>query len=160
MGVYQFEFAVIPAVGIIRIHGCIVDFIDQFAAHKFDTEVDLDADLLDYWEGVDKLQWQHAIEGWLPSCASWSTEALMYGDSGGDRIEVWDSFIHVALDVRNLNAALLLAIIDTAQAQNCKFVLKDQGHVISPNLDEVVDRLNSSSAMKFLRDPVGFTKQR
>lgn len=158
MSVNQFQFVLIPSYGIARLHSGNVDFIDEYAARPLDIEVDLDEESPNYWEGIDKKPLQEAIEGLLPACDSWSDEALMYGDSGGDHIEIWDNTIDVSLDARNLNASLLLAIIALAQAQNCKLVLKDGGKVIAPNLDEVVAGLNESSAMKFLRNPAGFLK--
>lgn len=158
MAVYQFQFVLLPMKGISRVHSDKVDFLDEFAARVPDAHIDLDAELPNYWEGFDKNPLQQVIESFLPQCKSWSEEALMYGDSKNDLIEIWHDTVDVSLDARSLNKALLLAIIDVAQAQNYKIVLKDGGKVISPNLEEVVAGLNSSSAMKFLRDPAGFFK--
>lgn len=158
MAVYQFQFVLIPSAGISRLHAGKVDFIGEYAARDIDAEVDLDEESPNYWEGIDKKPLQQVIEGLLPACESWSEDALMYGDSEGDHIEIWDNTVDVSLDARNLNASLLLAIIAAAQTQNCKLVLKDGGKVIAPNLDEVTAGLNESSAMKFLRDPAGFLK--
>jgi hypothetical protein len=158
MAVYQFQFVLIPAAGIARIHSDNVDFIEEYATRNPDAEVDLDEESPNYWEGIDKKPLQETIAGLLPVCESWSEEAVMYGNSEGDHIQIWDNTVDVALDARNLSAPLLVAITDAARAQDCKLVLKDGGKVISPNLDEVVAGLNASSAMRFLRDPAGFLK--
>lgn len=158
MAVYQFQFVVIPSAGIARLHTGKVDFIGEYAARHIDAEIDLDEESPNYWEGIDKKPMQQVIEGLLPACESWSEDALMFGDSEGDHIEIWDNTVDVSLDARNLNASLLFAVIAAAQIQNCKLVLKDGGKVIAPNLDEVTTSLNESSAMKFLRDPAGFFK--
>lgn len=156
MAVYQFQFALLPAVGITRLHTGDVDYIGEYAARDPDAEINLDEESPNYWAGIDKIPLQKIIGDLLPGRESWSDEAFMYGDSKRDHIEIWDDTVYVSLDARNLNVPLLRAIVAAAHDHNCKLVLKDGGKVIFPHLADVLAALDNSSAMKFLRDPAGF----
>ncbi|MES2325128.1 MAG: hypothetical protein V4633_22970 [Pseudomonadota bacterium] len=156
MAVWQFKFTVIPLAGILRVHGGMVDVLPEFAARLPDALFDEEEVFPNYWEGIDQTPMHTLAKSVLPLAQSWSYEATMYGNTKTDDIQIWEDSVNVRLDCRNLNVALLAAVVFAASEQNCCLVLCEKGRIISPVLDLVLDAVYASSASRFVKNARAF----
>ncbi len=156
MAAWQFKFSIVPVAGIFNVHGAMVAMIPELAAHVPDALIDEDEDFPNYWDGIGK-EWVHTLaQRLLPQAASWSSDAIMYGHSRTDDIQIWEDSVDVRLDCANLDIDLLKEVVNAASDANCCLVLAEGGKVIAPTLDQVIDALSKSSASRFVKDPKGF----
>jgi len=156
MAVWQFKFTIVPVAGILRGHGKMVDVLPQFAARTPDAIFADEDEFPNYWEGIDSTPMKELAERLLPLAESWSDEATMYGNTKTDDIQIWEDSVDVRLDCSNLNLTLLDAIVSAAREWNCCLVLCEGGRIVSPNLQLLIDAVNASSAMKFVKNPKAF----
>ncbi|MFB9244591.1 hypothetical protein IV454_12690 [Massilia antarctica] len=156
MAAWQFAFVVIPVAGIIRMHGRMVDVLPEFAARMPDASFDADQACSNYWQGIDNTSMHGMAKSMLPVATSWSDEATMYGNSTADDIQIWEDSVNVRLDCRNLNVALLTAVLDASCAANCCLVLLEGGRIIAPVPQLVTDALHASAAARFVDNPRRF----
>jgi hypothetical protein len=156
VAVWQFKFTVIPVEGILTVHGKMVDVVPQFAARPPDALFDDEKAFPNYWEGIDSTPMKKLAESVLPLAKSWSDEATMYGNTKTDDIQIWEDSVDVRLDCSKLNLKLLEAVVSAAREWNCCLVLCEGGRIVSPALDLLLDAVNASSAMKFVKNPKAF----
>ncbi|NHZ97927.1 hypothetical protein [Massilia sp. CCM 8734] len=156
MAVWQFGLIVMPVAGIVRIHGQMIDVLPGDADNAFEISFDQAELVPNYWEGIDNTQLQMLANSLLPRAPSWSDAATMYGDEKTDHIQIWDDSVHVRLDCRNVNAALLAAVVAAARDAHCCIVLCEGGRILSPVLECVSDALQASAASRFVLNPRQF----
>ena len=154
MAVWQFNFALIPRAGIVRVHGCLVDSLDEYRG-SFAPEV---RDFPNYWVGTERSAECGAIAEILPPMESWSADARMFGTEDGDRIQVWPDDISCDVDVRNFRGDYLEKLLRFAATNDLVVVLKDGGEVLEPDIGLMIERIRSSRAFAFCDDPVGYLK--
>ncbi len=161
MAIWQFKFAMVPSIGIERVHGRLVHVLEEYRVSKISganapsTGI---ADAKNYWEGLDSSAVAAAMRGILEPAKSWSSDAVMFGDEEGDRVEVWSDDVDCAIDLRSFSAARLESIVDLARMLDCKLVLHGSGQIVEPVLELVLQKVRSSQAYAFCISPVDFLK--
>jgi hypothetical protein len=161
MAIWQFKFAMVPGAGIRRVHGHLVHVLDEYRVPKISEgtlAVTSPIDAKNYWEGLDSGVVAAAMSGILEPAKSWSSDALMFGDEDGDRVEVWGDDVDCAIDLRNFSAPRLESIVDVARALGCKLVLHGTGQVIEPIFESILQEVRSSHAYAFCVGPVDFLR--
>lgn len=152
MAIWQFGFFLVPYEGIIRVHGYIPSKLEQF--FQYDGKSELKEEFYDYW-GKDQINNTvvESIREMLPSMKSWSDEALMFGNSESDKIEVWTDDIYCAIDVRSLNLDLISSIMKLANKLDCLIVPKESGNLICPKTAIILNEIGRSKAQRFCENP-------
>ena len=161
MAIWQFQFSLVPILGIRRVHGKVVTKLPEYATRDPDAPVKELSEFNNYWEDFDfSSDSVKSLQNLLPTKPSWSEDAKMFGSNEGDSIEVWDDDIECSIDVRNLNIPLLSAIVQIANDMQCKIILKDGGRLVDPDIQNVITELENSPATKFVLNPIEFIKNR
>jgi hypothetical protein len=154
MAIWQVTFHLVPSAAIEKLDGASAIVIWAFSPVDFDAS-DGSAELPNYWEGQSPKSHADAIAALLPSRASWSAEALMFGNEDGDGIELWDDDFRVRLDIRQFNESLARRVIKLAADTDLKLVMGETGRLVSPEYAKLAKEISQSRALKFALDPVG-----
>lgn len=156
MAIWHFEFSLIPTAGIYKAHNKMVDFLPEYGRRQPDAPVLESEDFFNYWAGSDLSSAPvRLLEQLLPQKISWSCDARMYGSKEQSQLEVWDDDIHCVFNVSKLDIPLLTTVVIIARDLDCKLALKDNGRLIDPDMDMVIEALRNSLAWKFVKDPEG-----
>ena len=161
MAVWQFKFSLVPTSGVKRVHGDLVAVLDEYRAVQQASEHDSSGranSSQNYWEGLDTGVVAKAVAGVLPLGESWSSDATMFGEEEGDRIEVWSDDVDCAIDLRSFLVVRLQSIVQIARALDCKLVLHGSGEVLDPVLELVLQKIQSSRAYAFCVNPANFLR--
>jgi len=162
MAIWQFKFSLVPADGIRRVHG---SDLSTLTIHQVSTDGSrlLDdveyAVLPKYWDNPASLQRiALAISELLPEMKSWSSDARMFGEKGGNEIEVWDDDVSCHIDMRNCSEMLLTLLIRLARKFDCKLAIHGPGTVIDADMPALAREISASSAYRFCLDPEGYLR--
>jgi hypothetical protein len=159
---WHFAFTIVPKTGILRVHGKQVDTLEYMAAldkselswppfvapYSAETFADID-----YWQGEqNKLSRLHRYCQSLEfkkiddlSSESWST--YMRSDWATE-FKLQNSEPLIRFNVQNLEFNILDLILLWLQANDCLLVLFDNGRVLPPDRQIVLDALLASNAMR------------
>jgi len=158
MAVWQYKFTMVPQAGIESVHGCIPDCVESFRGVWDDEGFDPEAELPNYWQGVAPPEnFSDDFRSLLPERESWSDDALMFGISGGDQVELWKGDnISVRMDLRAPNRELLDSILNLAAREQLMIVPLEHGRPLLPIEPLVIEDIQGSDAYSFVEDPRGF----
>jgi hypothetical protein len=154
MAIWQFKFDLAPRETIVRMHGPDVVVLGAFAPIDSNTWVE-NADSPNYWIGHSPQDYAKTISALLPPMSSWSEDAIMFGEDGGDRVELWTDGFHVRLDVRKFNRTLAQTIVTLAASDDLKLIMNETGRLIPAVYEKLARELANSRALKFVEDPMG-----
>ena len=154
MAIWHFVVSLVPKTGIIAVHGEIPDSLDQFRAQIGKNVFSDSHELFDYWKDTEiSDQTISMVSERLPALRSWSDRARMFGTNKGNRIELWDSRIVCYYDARINQSDLLELFCEIAANLECVLVLKDNGKIINPNKDLLIEAYQLSIAKSFVLNP-------
>lgn len=157
MAIWQFTFHLVPRAAIENIDGTAALVIGAFKPADFGA-YDENAEFKNYWEGGSPQSHTKVVATWLPPRASWSADALMFGDEQGNGIELWDDDFRVRLDIRQFNEPLARAMVQLAADADLMLVMGETGRLIPPEYARLSKEISHSRALKFAVDPVGTLK--
>lgn len=158
MAIWQFKFSLVPFSGMEKVYGRRPTHLPEYGAGDFSFSGE-DSEHPDYWQGRDPGSIAEGrISHILPVMDSWSRDAVMYGDSEGDCIEVWGDEVNCALDMRNFSLKILSDILQIANDSGCALVVHGDGVVIPPDMNVVLGAIKSSGAYAFCISPVDFLR--
>ena len=161
MAAWQFQFALVPKAGILKVHGHLPETLPEYGMHIPEEQVKDSSEFNNYWENAEPSSFpMKALKSVLLPQESWSNDAKMFGSANGNSIEIWSDDIFCAIDVRNLDISLLRSILEIANNMQCKVALKDRGRLIDPDLATVLTEIRNSPAKKFVENPIDFIKNR
>jgi hypothetical protein len=161
MAIWQFQFALIPKAGLFRAHPNGVLSLPQYKTLIDGTKSHFSEndEYLNYWEGFTS--WDELlrdIKAMLPLATSWSDDAKFFGESEGNRIELWRDDVLCFVDARNFSLVFLGAILSMAQSYQCLIVLHETGELIEPTQSVVIEKMKSSRAVLFCKSPENFLR--
>jgi len=154
MAVWQFKFSFVPKSGVLKQHGSIPHILDEFLPYDGKHKLKETSEYLNYWEEqeVTRVDFDF-FESIIPKVDSWDESAIMYEDSEGNRIEVWDDDINCRIDARKFNLSLINNILNYALEKNWLIAITSNGHVITPNIFSFIKEFKLSFSFKFCEDP-------
>jgi hypothetical protein len=156
MALWHFKFGMIPRKGIERALGKPAAVLEEYQV-KEDGPKEL-TDMPDYWEGMNLAQFENRLAAILPP-EPWSGRGpKRFGSAESDRIELWPDDIECAVDLRDFSADHLRGMIEFAASENLALVVHGTGEVVDPDFDAVADRIRTSRAYAFCKDPRGFLR--
>jgi hypothetical protein len=79
-----------------------------------------------------------AVSRILPEMNSWTDSAKMFGESNGNKIELWDDSIRVRIDMRWENQDFVEALVQLSVLLGCIIVCAEGGVVLEPNETSLV----------------------
>lgn len=110
-----------------------------------------------YWDNSPKtLEIILEMELVLPQRESWSDEAIMFGQDGGNEAEIWTDDFSCKVDLRNFSLPLLQKMIGLANKLGCMLVMIESGEPIEPDLQLVLKEIEASRAFAFCKAPREF----
>lgn len=89
----------------------------------------------------------------LRETQSWTSDALMYGEEDGDKVEVWDDSVVAMIDCRNLDESFVFGVLSIANALECSLLVVETGWVIPAEKEFLVREIESSRALRFVSRP-------
>ena len=99
------------------------------------------------------------IEAFLPSCQSWSDDALMFGVEDSHTIQIWKrEGITFRFDLRKPDMGLLRSIVDFARLHELLMVPDTRGQRMEPSLDDIIADIRTSDSFSFCKDPEAYLK--
>lgn len=153
MAIWQFDFFLVPTNGILKEHGEIPTILDTFIPSL--EEIDTNKTFIRYWHDADEIvQFGNTIAKYLPEIASWSSDARMFGHEDGTKIEVWDEDVSCRIHASEFDIEWATFFSELSNAYGCKIVIKENGHVIDPTVAELTREFESSTAKRYIEDPV------
>lgn len=161
MSAWQFKFILVPRVAIEELHGKDVEVLPEYVSRSPNSDFDESREFPNYWRRLGIPCWlSERVERLIPRAKSWSSDAQMFGDTNGNNVEIWSDDVICNIDVRDPNMPLLAQMIQVANELDCKLILKGSGKIIDAELKAVEDSMVSSNAMKFVRNPEAYIRQR
>jgi hypothetical protein len=159
MAVWQYDLALVPRTGIIRLHG---EIPKELPGHRavWQPETGLNEVFPNYWEGLKPPEsLRSEISRLLPPLESWSDRALMFGEKRGNLIKLWlGEALYLSFDLRRLDLDLLRAVIELAKEQDLLWVSDTLGQPIVADLERVLQDMQSSDAHRFCKDREAYLK--
>jgi hypothetical protein len=157
VAVWQYDVALVPRAGVIRLHGQIPDELPGFRA-VWNPEEELERESPTYWaEGEGPEALADEIGASLHPCPSWSDHALMFGDEKGHKLELWKGeSVIFRFDLRKPDMELLRAVVRFAQAHDLLWVSDTFGRPTLPELQPIIRDIQASDAYRFCSDPLAY----
>ena len=154
MAIWQFRIDLIPRKAIRRIFGELPISLPEELAEEFL-----------WWSDA---QPPKGFEAWitvfLPEAQSWSQTMRIWGDERGDTGSVCYSngdqveSVGFRIDVRQLSLAFVRNICELAVRLDC-MLLTGTYHLLAPDDLTVLSSINSSTAQRYLNDPVSTLRE-
>ncbi|MBV6497450.1 MAG: hypothetical protein DYH05_08450 [Acidobacteria bacterium ACB1] len=154
MAVWQWGVWMVPRESILKRFERIPEYIDQ---DWFES--------VNWWAETDDEQIREFFDRILPRYyAPWAEYTEIWGDIDSDDVSlhVRDSIvadISIRVDLRHLNVEFLKALVNFARERSFVFVSYEFGRFISPSLRQMLDEINNSKKMLFIKNPSEFFKQ-
>jgi hypothetical protein len=150
MAAWQFDFRLLPRMGVTRVHGAVPISIGR-GIDDFST----------YWaETVISSRLRDQISKVVPCLESWSSRVERWGSEDGDRIDlvfvegkIVDFFVRA--DTRNLSFKFLKGVLNIARHHDWLVVTSDR-RVTTPELARLLAAIQTSNAFQFVIDPAKF----
>jgi hypothetical protein len=161
MAVWHYKFSIVPRVGIRRVHGKDMSSLEEYADGEVPKYIP-DHVWPNYWEGLGNVLSNVLLrfEKILPKSPKNTKTYAMFGDNNGDKIDAWkDGDIDCYLDLRNFTAESLQEIICIAQEFDLQFISNENGDVLDPFLELIIDKIKKSKAYLFCHRPVDFVNK-
>lgn len=153
MTVWQFRFSLVPELGILREHGSIPAELESMKPAQ--PEDPLDEEYPNYWAGQPQSPRDiEAFKALLPPMESWSSDALFFGYSHGHQVELWDDDVICKLDMRAFDPELLRNYVEVAANHGCLIALHENGQVLQPDIELILEACKKSKAMRFVGSPL------
>jgi hypothetical protein len=151
MAIWQFSCDLLPETAV-RMH--LKDIPLVIRGEQFDQILWWDS-----WPRAAELT--TSIQSLLNRAPSWSERVDIWGDIEGDTIQIYKSDagaieeVFVRVDVRSLSHVFLNGVVVMAQRHGL-LIRTEDGHILRPDLKELIAALRRSRSCKFVRDPAGF----
>jgi hypothetical protein len=153
MAVWQFRFSLLPKKGVSQKHETFPKFLLEYKANFNNANSSVDEVYENYWEGFDLEVLSRRFEDALPVIDSWSENLSIYGYEDGSRVEVSEDEIYVKFDTRQPDYTFLREVITTAKSYDCVCVLEEDGQLMFPDFELILEHLSQSRAYRFCEDP-------
>lgn len=149
MAAWQLDLTLIPRQSVER-HGLSVD--DHIQREQLEQVA--------WWEGFAlPPQYRRQISSFAPWSKPWSDGWEVYGDEGGNRVDVITeggrvAEVRVRVDAREPDVRFLEQLVDFASSIDAVFVSPEL-RIVAPDLRAIWVELELSPAANFIRDPAG-----
>lgn len=153
MAVWQFRFSLLPRKGVLRKHKTFPDFLPEYKANFNHTGATVDENYENYWEAFDIGALSDCFEKNIPCVESWSEELAIYGCEEGSKVEVSEDEVYVKFDTRKPNYTFLRQVVDLAKSFDCIFAIEEDGRLIDPAFEVMLEYLHNSRAYRFCENP-------
>lgn len=154
MAAWQFDFYLIPKINVLKIFNELPEVLDDYLPYDGKRELKEISEYPNYWNGYEINEEIHDFFSLqLDAIESWDDEAKMYGESNGNKVEVWEDDILCRIDAREVNMKLLYRILEFAKAKSWVVVLKENGKVLEPNIFSLANYFRMSFSFKFCKEP-------
>ena len=166
MAVWQFKFTLVPKVGILRVHGEVPAFLEEFMPMELPATVEeiepltpeeLEAlssrEFTNYWEESGTSAIEEDVKLLLPFRTDWGVRE--YGEDAGNEVWVSSDFVECRLTLTQFDEGLAREFLRLANKYDC-LIASDTGEVIPADWTPFVRRIRMSRAAKFVRDPIVF----
>lgn len=161
MAIWQFSVSLVPIEGLLNHYGKLIEVVPEYGEMDPENPPDLDnpVDYPNYWQNAQYLtDIAKRVSEILPQIESWSSEALMFGEERGNKVEIWNNDVYCRIDARSPDPNLLRLIADLAAEFKCVVVLKEGGRVVPGDVESLNIAFLESKAVNFCLDPAGFIK--
>lgn len=159
MAIWHFKFYLVPASGIVRLHGADVKVLDEYRSAPGRPVFDEDAVFPNYWDNPTVLrQIALVVSGLLPEMHSWSDKARMFGDDDAHRVEVWPDDVACRVNMRDFPYELMDRLLALAKKFDCEIAIGGSGAVVEPTMAALSPHIEASDAYKFCVSPIDFLK--
>ena len=158
MAVWQFDVFFVSRSLVLKRFGEIPTRITEFESSDNEVEVTESSESLLAIDVTSEVV-VDAVSSLLPPMGSWSVDARMFGDSEGNKVELWEDLFLCRIDLRNLDRQFVSEILKLARSLDCVLVCKDNGRVLLPDDATLVAEISASRAQEFLSNPVLFLKK-
>src|SRR5262249_24262508 len=153
MATWQYDIYLLPRSKVLDLYPDIPAKIDR---EEFDSVL--------WWDTAQLSQdYQHILDSFLPRFLSWNKEAKSWGSDEGNLVDISQDQekveeIFVRLDAREDLTKITANIIRFAKSINCLLLLMESMEIIEPDGEGLLQKVDASRAMQFVRDPKGFLK--
>lgn len=159
MAVWQFKFSLIPPESLTLVYGTCPTVLDEYRASPKGPQFRDRAEFTNYWgNGSTLRQMTLVISGFLAEIESWSSEARMFGDPDGNKIEVWADEITCFVDMRHFSGAFVRHVLALAQQFRVKLLVHGSGAIIAPTMSALTPEIDGSDAYRFCVSPEDYIK--
>jgi hypothetical protein len=115
MAAWHFEIALIAREGLIRAHGSIPRFLEEYQPMSEDFDFK-SAVFTDYWNGVDpRMELLDDARKIVPEYFVSTKENLLVGESDGNRFVLWTDQAYFNLDLRSPDLEVLNDVVRMAK---------------------------------------------
>ena len=163
MGAWQYSVNLIPALGVVREHGCVPRSITVPRVTP-ETLANVDAicdTRTNYWLGLSDsfvASVEAQLESWLVETDSWSPNARMFGDDDTlDQLSIWRNDdrnlerINILFSLSNPDPNNLARMMAFPSLKDCLLLGIQSESVYIPTLENWLSDMRTCSAVRYLR---------
>ena len=158
MAAWHFEFALVPKEALLRSFPTVPRTLPEYESKVQDESFDETREFPNYWEGIDIAMRGQALFSILPEVQSWDTDARMFEDEAGNRIEIWSDDVNISLNLANYDRPMIEKLVTLVAEMDCLLVLAEDGSIHEPDFQSLSEKISNSRAARFLADPVSAIK--
>jgi hypothetical protein len=155
MAIWQWDVWIVPRKELIKNFPVIPKYLelDWFES----TE---------WWSAVNEDMLESFFDSLLPRYDTpWAEHSQSWGNTDEDRLTLMIengkiTDVEIRIDLRKLNMRLLDSLIDFCKNNDFLFFTLDTNKFIEPDLRELLENINSSRKMSFVKDPKVFFEEK